>query len=144
MPRRGEARLAVLQRRLPDRSPEACLARALWRLKAELREPIYHAAVRAAGIHPVMIGALRVCAEAADKLRALSDTPELARADEAVLRALPGSGEDSGSCDDLEAKLAEIAARYAEGGDPGALGSVLEWWGWTLAHPEPDPPEAVA
>lgn len=118
------------------------LDRAMLRLKAELRDPIRKTAWRAAGIHPVCIAAIRVCPRAADELRELGDTPELARADEAVLRAIPDPDEDSASAGDLAQKLAEIAARYAEGGDPGRFGSVLERWGWALAHPEPAPPDA--
>jgi hypothetical protein len=138
MPRGGERRLARLGERRPDMSPEACLDRAMLRLKAELRDLIWKTAVRAASLHPVCIAAVYVCAEAANQLHALGDTPELALADEAVLRALADPDNGSDSAEDLEKELAEIAASYADGGDPGRFGSVLEWWGWAMAHQKPE------
>jgi hypothetical protein len=143
MPRAGNSRLDRLAARRPDMSPEACLHRAMLRFKAELRDLIWKTAVRAASLHPVCIAAVHVCAKAANELHVLGDTPELALADETVLRALPGAGDGSDRIADVERELAEIAASYADGGDPGRCGSVLEWWGWALAHPEPARPDAA-
>ena len=140
MPRTVHRRLDLLAARGPDMSPEACLRCAMLRLKAELRDLIWKTAVRAASLHPVCIAAVQVCAAAANELQALGDTPELARADDLVLRALPDPADGSAAGEALEKVLAQIAAFYAAGGDPGRFGSVLEWWGWALAHQEPASP----
>ena len=144
MPRAGDRRLDRLAGRLPDMSVDACLDRAMLRFKAELRDLIWKTAARAASLHPACIAAVYVCAEAANELYALGDTPELALADATVLRALLEAGDGSGCAADLEKEVAEIAASYGNGGDPGRFGSVLEWWGWALAHPEPASPATSA
>jgi hypothetical protein len=145
MPRSGHKRLARLAARLPDMSPDACRDRAALRLQAEVRDLIYETAVRAASINPVMIYAIRECAEAADQLRALGDSPELVAADARVLWAdsAANNEDDASGPGLLESELEKIVARYADGGEPGPSGSLFEWWGWALAHPAPDPPGAT-
>jgi hypothetical protein len=84
---------------------------------------------------PALAAALRVGKKAAAELAAIPDTPQLETADQAILRADRGSGEDAAG--QLREKILGMAERYRDGHRPDfANASLLDLFAFVVG---PDP-----
>lgn len=92
-----------------------------------------------AGVDPASAAALRHRDEAAARLAALGNTPELRRADAEVAVS------DNGAADGFAVKIADMAKRYSEGYRPDvANASLAELFAWCLTQPAPEPASSAA
>jgi len=142
MVRGADKRLRRLEARCPPDPEETARGRRCrLRFKVDMAELIRVSAATA-GIDPATISALRVGKEAAAELKALGETPQLARADAEARRwqcerereaaALSGKPDLR---EELIAKLDRAGERYADGSNPGPDGTFMQWLAWLSVAP---------
>ncbi len=146
-PRPLDTRLARVEGRraaaIAETSVGAARQRRLLRAEAAIGSLVREALARR-GVDPGAVTRLRLADDAAAALAALSDTPELARADREALP--PATERERASADVITAKIRGMTRSFAAAPAPDfANASLAELFAWSLAvaaggGAEPAPP----
>jgi hypothetical protein len=134
-PRPLDTRLARVEDRRAAAATETSVGAARQRrlLRAEAAiGSLVHEALARRGVDPAAVARLKLADDAAAALAALSDTPELARADREALP--PVTARERASADVFAAKIIGMTRGFAAAPPPDfASASLAEFFAWSLA-----------